>query len=685
MGAANLLQAIEILLVEDSPTDRLIAIEALQGSKLINSLNVVENGVDAMAYLRREGKYRDVRRPDLVLLDLNLPKKDGREVLEEIKNDPVLKFIPVVVLTTSKSDEDLLRAYGNHANSYITKPVDFPRFTDALRSLGGYWFEVVTLPPEAAIERMARATPSRLPSAPLGAVDETIRLLLVEDNPTDVALLRDALNENRLVKFELVHESRAAGACKRLRSEVFDLVMTDLALPDSNGLDTYRMIRAAARGVPVIVLTGLDDDETGILALREGAQDYLVKGQLTSRALARAARYAIDKKHHQEELRQSQRLEAVGRLAAGVAHDFNNILTIIRGNAELLTLGLGREVGEDAPAEILQATDRAIALARQLLTFSRQQTMLAKPLDLNEVVGSFTRMLRRVLGDAVRLELHLTSEPPFALADIGMLEQVLLNLAVNARDAMPGGGKITLRTAVQEVTSATAREHPDAYPGRFAQLTVTDTGAGIPPDVLARIFEPFFTTKEVGHGTGLGLATVHGIIQQHRGWLAVKSQLGVGSTFEIFLPATDERSVKTIPPPPIVVKRGSGTILVVEDEPALRQMASRVLRGRGYRVVAAGSAAEAMAVWAEHGASIDLLFTDLVLPDGQSGRHVAKQLAAVRPSLTIIYTSGYSSDFVSEDFVLEQGVNFLQKPYELANLLEIIQRGFDVEAELPSL
>jgi CheY-like chemotaxis protein len=268
------------------------------------------------------------------------------------------------------------------------------------------------------------------------------------------------------------------------------------------------------------------------------------------------------------------------------------------------------------------------------------------------------------------------------LADIGMLEQVLLNLAVNARDAMPGGGKITLRTAVQEVTTASARAHPDAYPGRFAQLTVTDTGAGIAPDVLARIFEPFFTTKDLGHGTGLGLATVHGIVQQHRGWLTVKSQLGVGTTFDIFLPATDERPLKTIPPPRAVERAGSGTILVVEDEPALRQMVSRVLGRRGYRVLLAGSAIEAMAVWAEHADSIDLLFTDLMLPDGQSGRLLAEKLAASRPSLKIIYTSGYSSDFVSEDFVLEEGVNFLQKPYELAHLRETIQRGFDIGVTL---
>jgi len=211
---------------------------------------------------------------------------------------------------------------------------------------------------------------------------------------------------------------------------------------------------------------------------------------------------------------------------------------------------------------------------------------------------------------------------------------------------------------------------------------VTDTGAGIASDVLARIFEPFFTTKDVGQGTGLGLATVHGIVQQHRGWLAVKSQLGVGTTFDVFLPVADERPVKTIPPPRAVEKEACGTILVLEDEPALQQMASRVLRRRGYRILVAGSAMEAMAVWAEHADSIDLLFADLMLPDGQSGRQVAKTLAASRPSLKIIYTSGYSSEFVSEDFVLEQGVNFLQKPYELGQLLEIIQRGFEIGVTL---
>ncbi|MEO8906352.1 MAG: response regulator [Polyangiaceae bacterium] len=675
MGAVKSLHAIEILMVEDSPTDRLIAIEALQSSKLINCLNVVENGVDAMAYLRREGKFRDARRPDLVLLDLNLPKKDGREVLDEIKNDPLLKFIPVVVLTTSKSDEDLLRAYGSHANSYITKPVDFPQFTDALRSLGGYWFEVVTLPPEAALERLARVPPARPAPAPVPNSGNTaVRLLLVEDNLTDVVLMRDALAENQLVNFELVHESRAADACERLRAETFDLVMADLGLPDSSGLDTYRRLRAVARGIPVIVLTGLDDEEVGILALREGAQDYLVKGQLTARALARAARYAIDKKQHQEELRQSQRLEAVGRLAAGVAHDFNNILTVIRCNAELLSLGVGHDdEGSDAPAEILEAADRAIGLARQLLTFSRQEAMNAKPLDLNQTVGNFTRMIRRLLGDQVRLELHLTADPTFALADVGMLEQVLMNLAVNARDAMPGGGKITIKTAVQELTPAAARAYAEGYAGKFVRMTVTDTGAGIAPDALSRIFEPFFTTKTAGQGTGLGLATVHGIVEQHRGWVGVTSQVGFGTTFEVFLPCTERRPVRSIPPPAASPVTAAGTVLLVEDELALQSMAARVLRRQGCRVLVASSALEAMNLWATEAATIDLLFTDLVLHDGHTGREVAERLLAARPSLKVVFTSGYSADFTSSDFVLEQGVNFLHKPYAIGQLVDIVK------------
>ncbi len=676
MNNVDSMRAIEILLVEDSPTDRLIAVEALERSMVINSVNVVENGVDAMSYLRQQGKFANARRPDIILLDLNLPKKDGREVLTEIKADPLLKFIPVIVLTTSQSDEDVLGAYGNHANSYITKPVDFQRFTNALSSLGGYWFEVVTLPPEAAIARLSRSAPPR-PLPPANPLDDTLRVLLIEDSPVDALLFREAIDANGLVKFDLKNVARLSEARDQLRAHPFDLVVTDLALPDGQGLETYRQVRECAGGVPIIVLTGLDDEETGMRALREGAQDYLVKGQLTGRALARAARYAIDKKRHQEQLRQAQRLEAVGRLAAGVAHDFNNILAVIRGNAELLP-GSGSfvEVAESAK-EIEEAADRAIGLARQLLSFSSQQSIQPRPLDLNQAVGNFTKMLRRILGEGVHLELQLAADLPAILADVGMLEQVLLNLAVNARDAMPGGGKFSVQTTTVDVSPSSGLAQPDAYAGRFAKLTAADTGAGMSPEVLERIFEPFFTTKAFGQGTGLGLATVHGIVKQHRGWLNVASRAGVGTLFEIFLPATQQARAQTIRPYAAEARGGDETILVVDDEEVLRKMAARVLRKMGYEVLEAGSVREALSIWSVHANSIALVFTDLVLPEHESGRQLADKLHVIRPALPIVFTSGYSPDIGAAAFPLEEGVNFLHKPYEMGQLVQTVRQRLD--------
>jgi two-component system, cell cycle sensor histidine kinase and response regulator CckA len=666
------MRAIEILLVEDSPTDRLIAVEALAHSMILNSLNVVENGTDAMCYLRRQAQYAEARRPDIILLDLNLPGKDGREVLTEIKADPVLRFIPVVVLTTSQSEEDLVGAYGSHANGYITKPLDFQQFTQALRALGGYWFEVVTLPPEAAIQRLATQAPLGTPPPP-NPLEQAVRVLLIANNAADVSQFRDAITTNGLVQFQLQHATCLAEARSLLRSEAFDLVVTDLQLPDEQGSETYRRVRALAAGVPIIVLTEPSDEATGIRLLRQGAQDYLVKEQLTGRGIARAARYAIDTKRHQEQLRQAQRLEALGRLAAGVAHDFNNILAVIRGNAELLPSAVNfAEVAESAK-EIEQASDRATDLARQLLSFSRKQAMHPGALDLNQVIGQFTKMLRRILGEGVHLELHLSAALPSIHADAGMLEQVLLNLAVNARDAMAGSGKFSIRT-----TSVEIEPNPtlpaEAYAGRFVRLSVVDTGAGIAPDVIDRIFEPFFTTKALGEGTGLGLSTVYAIVQQHRGWLNVSSRVGVGTTFEIFIPCTDHPPESTVPSAAAEVLGGEETILVVEDERVLRQIVTKLLRKKGYRVFEATSATEALGIWSAHQSDIELIFSDLAMARHPSGRTLTEQVRA-RNDLPIIFTSGYSPD--AGGLRLDQGVNFLSKPYELRQLVQTVREQLD--------
>lgn len=680
----NTLAPVEILLVEDSPTDRLIAIEALTQARLINGINVVENGVDALAYLRREGQFENARRPQLILLDLNLPKKDGRDVLAEIKRDAALKLIPVIVLTTSKADEDVLCAYGLHANSYITKPVDFARFTEALRALGNYWFEVVTLPPHAALENLVHSTTAR-PSSPGWDPERPLRVLLLEDSEVDALLFREALADAQATRFELIHIDRFDALVPTLARGRFDVIVTDLGLGRSQGLDTFRRVRAAAPALAIVVSTGLDEEKTALLALREGADDYLVKGQVSGSTVARSLRYAIERRSIQERLRQAQRMEAIGQLAGGVAHDFNNILTIVHGYAELLDEHSSPAEVIESAREIQAAASRARQLTRQLLTFSQRQMMRFEALDLNSIVGGFTKMLRRVVGSEMRLDLRLAAEAPVILADVGMVEQVLLNLALNARDAMPSNGRLTLETGTVDIDDATAREHPDAKAGRFAVLRVSDTGGGIPEDLLGRIWEPFFTTKPTGKGTGLGLATVYGIARQHRGWVEVRSQLGAGTTFEVFLPFAETECgsarIETIAPAEL---HGSETILLVEDEASIRHLAATTLAKQGYSVLEAGSGPEALALGKARGHEIDLVLTDMVMPDGMTGRQVASAMGELCPRAKVIFTSGYSPDLVKGDVVLTDGYNFLQKPYELHRLCSLVRRVLDGEERSPS-
>jgi two-component system, cell cycle sensor histidine kinase and response regulator CckA len=664
---------IEILLVEDSPTDRLIAVEALKDALIINNMHTVENGVEAMAYLRRVGKYAHAARPDVILLDLNLPRKDGREVLLEIKNDDLLKFIPVVVLTTSDAEDDIISSYGHHANSFIKKPVDFSRFSEIVRSIGNYWFQIVTLPGEDAVRRAMRQEPPRVPAPPANG-SQPIRVLLVEDDPASVLLVRDLLRPAR-GRFEIESVGRISELRRRTDLGTFNIVLTDLGLPDSQGLETYRRVRSCVNGRPIIVLTGLHDETIGVSAVQEGAQDYLIKGEMSHGSLARAVRYAVDRRNFEEHLRQSQRLEAIGQLAAGVAHDFNNILTVIQGQS--LLLGEADTLTGDERAavrEITEATERAGNLTRQLLTFSRQQIMHTQVVNVNDVLGGIAPMLRRLLGP-VSLEIQLTAERAVVEADLSMLEQVIMNLALNARDAMPGGGKLTVSTACLTLDRAAATA-PEAYPGRFVTLTVSDTGSGIAPDVLPRIFEPFFTTKEVGKGSGLGLATVFSVAQQHRGWIQVSSELRRGTRFDVYLPASTAEPPSPGARPPAALG-GHETILVVEDEPGVRRVAEEALRRKGYRVLSARSGVEALRVWDEHGADIDLLFTDLVMPDGVGGQQLAATLRGRRPDLPVVFTSGYSNDFAGGGTALREGRNFLQKPYTLTSLAATLRACLD--------
>ena len=382
----------------------------------------------------------------------------------------------------------------------------------------------------------------------------------------------------------------------------------------------------------------------------------------------------------EEQLRQSQKMEAIGQLAGGVAHDFNNILTVIQGHASLLMGGhLGESAGRSAE-QIVQAAERAAGLTRQLLTFSRRQLIQPKQLDVNKVVGNMTNMLGRLLGEDVALQLNYCQSPPMVEADAGMLEQVLLNLAVNARDAMPKGGQLAIRIALADLRDDNHRVPSEARTGRFVCVSVADTGTGISPENLRRIFEPFFTTKEIGKGTGLGLATAYGIVNQHHGWIEVESQVGKGATFRIFLPYTGTGPAEVEKPTTrITVRGGNETILLVEDEAPVCELVSRVLSRYGYQVLPAGNAIEALEVWREHKAEIALLLTDLVMPHHMNGRELAEKLWAEQPGLKVIFTSGYSADIVGKDFKLEPEVNFLQKPYQLQALAATVRRCLDAK------
>ncbi|HEU6447230.1 MAG TPA: PAS domain S-box protein [Verrucomicrobiae bacterium] len=380
----------------------------------------------------------------------------------------------------------------------------------------------------------------------------------------------------------------------------------------------------------------------------------------------------------EEQLRQSQKMEAIGQLAGGVAHDFNNILTVIHGHASLLLMNNLDDTAARSAQQVVQAAERAAGLTRQLLAFSRRQLIQPKRLDMNKIVGNMSDMLGRLLGEDIALQLNYSASPAIVEADAGMMEQVLLNLAVNARDAMPRGGRLSVRISVVEINEAHVQKHPEARAGKFVCISKSDTGSGIAPENISRIFEPFFTTKEVGKGTGLGLATVYGIVKQHQGWLEVESTIGKGSTFRVYIPFVGETNGEAEKPTTqLTIRGGEEAILLVEDERPVRELVARVLQKYGYKIFHAGTGAEAMEVWDQHRNEIHLLLTDLVMPGEMNGRDLAEKLWAETPELKVIFTSGYSADIVGKDFKLEPEVNFLQKPYHPQTLALTVRRCLD--------
>ncbi len=644
-----------------------------------------------------------------------------------------------------------------------------------------------------------------------GADRPLIRVLIVEDSRSDVLLLEAELVDGESGRYETTSVGRVSEATRLLAKQPFDVVLTDLGLPDSSGLDTLFAIQEAASSLPVIVMTSLSDERMGIRAMRAGAQDYFLKGRLWESGLTRAIRDAIERRRTEESLRrsearfrasieslldgfallaevrnhageisafridyinqsglcfrpkggaesspetlidlfpdcharglfdelirvaqsghaftresvllcqergmdltspfydfragktrdgialswrdvtprlkleaqvlQSQKMNSIGQLASGIAHDFNNLLTVIHGHTDLLKEAKLSGKLADSLQEISAAALRATNLTNQLLTFSRQHPMVAADVDINDTVAQMSNMLGRILGEDIRLNIEFRQPAPFVRADRGMIEQILLNLAVNARDAMPSGGELFIATSVRVAKEDELELEPDVTPGRFVCLAVRDNGCGIAPDHLSKIFEPFFSTKEVGKGTGLGLATVYGIVKQHKGWMNVESEVRSGTTFKVYLPCFDAKPAATTPPEVMEIPAtGHETILLVEDEGTIREMAKMFLETHGYQVMEASNGPEAVMIWEKDQNRIDLVVTDLVMPEGLTGRQLAQRLQTDRPDLKVIFSSGYSCDLIGDHSFLDAETNFLQKPYRLNTLAQMVRHCLD--------
>ncbi len=391
-----------------------------------------------------------------------------------------------------------------------------------------------------------------------------------------------------------------------------------------------------------------------------------------------AQRDITEHKRLEEQLRQAVKMEAVGRLAGGVAHDFNNLLTAIMGYCAMLMQQLPEEGAHvQKLAQINLASERAAALTQQLLAFSRKQVLRMRVVDLNGVISDIGEMLRRLIGEHIDLVTFLDPELPRVRADHGQIEQIIMNLAVNARDAMPHGGRLTLETAYVTLDEEYAKFHLEVKAGSYVMISMSDNGLGMEADTRSRIFEPFFTTKGKELGTGLGLSTVYGIVKQHGGHITVYSEQNVGTTFKIYLPRVEEFpeempvSVLTPQQP-----RGDETILLVEDEEIVRNIATEFLQMLGYTLLSVGDPEEALALCADHPGNINLLLTDVILPK-MDGRTLSRRLSRIRPDVRVLYVSGYTENAIVHHGVLDHGIHFLQKPFSMDALALKVREVLD--------
>jgi len=538
-------------------------------------------------------------------------------------------------------------------------------------------------------------------------------ILIIDDTPTNLGVIVNYLED---VGFEIMAARNGKSGLQIAQRAQPDLILLDIMMPGIDGFETCRRLKAdeQTQDIPVIFMTALTNVEDKVKGFAVGGVDYITKPIQQAELLARVQTHlTLSKLQHEleqqverrtaelvqantqlktemahrekveEQLRQSQKMEAIGQLTGGIAHDFNNILTVIMGNISFILNDLdqnGPFIGE--LEQVQEAAERAASLTRQLLAFSRKQMLQPKVVNLNDTVNNINQMLRRTTREDIAFETYFDPELKPVKVDPGQIEQVIINLVINACDAMPSGGALTIETSNITLDEDYSYHRPEVEAGDYVMLTVSDTGIGMNAETQARIFDPFFTTKERGKGTGLGLATVHGIINQSGGHIWVYSEPGKGTTFKIYFPQLKSVDKTDLPPKPVITTTyRQATIFVVEDEGPIRDLISRVLKAAGHTVITAKNGVEVREKNAKHHGDVDLLITDVIIPGGESGPQIARYLTTCYSSLKVLYISGYTDNTIVHHGVLEPGVNFLSKPFTPAALLDKVHKVLAIEGE----
>jgi two-component system, cell cycle sensor histidine kinase and response regulator CckA len=666
-----------ILVVDDNELNRKLLRVNLESEGL--TIREAADGIEALEDLKQH-------KVDVIISDILMPRMDGYRLCYEVRKNNRFDAIPFIIYSssyTSSEDEKLALSCG--ADRFIRKPSSIKTILETIH-------EVTTQGKRSLHKKIEPESESEV----MREYSERL-IIKLEERSIELEEAKDVLakseeryrdlfeNANDII-YTLDLEGNFTSINKKgeqltgyLREEILQMNIASIIAPGYMEIARQKLDEKLA-----------NSSETTIYELEIICKDRsLIPVEVSSRAIYEAgktvgiqgiARDISERNRLEDQLRQAQKMESIGRLAGGVAHDFNNLLTAIIGYSQMAM----RHLPPDNPAqneilEVEKAGQRAAELTKQLLAFSRKQVLQPKILDLNQVITGIKRMLGRLIGEDIELSTRLSADLGKVRADPGQIEQIIMNLAVNARDAMPQAGKLTIETENVELQEVYSQAHLAVKPGAYVVLAFSDTGIGIDKETQSQIFEPFFTTKEKGKGTGLGLSTVYGIVKQSGGNILVNSEPGKGTTFKIYLPLIKEPSTVDETPPPIIESFiGTETILLVEDEEMVRQLARKILQASGYTVLETTSVANALERFEQDAGKIDLIITDVIMP-GMSGRELVQQLAQKDIKAKALYMSGYTNNPISSEAILEEGMAFLQKPFTPGDLLRKVREVLNAE------